>query len=153
MRSTKLMLALLGFAAALFAADPFVGTWKMDPAKTKYKEGTAPKEQTVVISGAGDDLNVKVSGTTADGKPISLSYTVPAKGGQGKTVESPYYDAVDGKRHGTNEREVMYKKGGKTVFTTHSKVSKDGNSMTTTAKGMSSSGQKVDAETYYSKVM
>jgi hypothetical protein len=47
MRYTKLMLALLGFAATLCAADPFVGTWKMNPAKTKYKAGTAPKERLV----------------------------------------------------------------------------------------------------------
>ena len=67
MRYTKLVLALLGFAATLCAADPFVGTWKMNPAKTKYKAGTAPKEQTVTITEAGSDLNVKVAGTAADG--------------------------------------------------------------------------------------
>ena len=68
MRYTKLMLVLLGFAATLCAADPFVGTWKMNPAKTKYKAGTAPKEQTVTITEAGTDLNVSVAGTAADGK-------------------------------------------------------------------------------------
>jgi hypothetical protein len=47
----------------------------------------------------------------------------------------------------------MYKKGGKTVYTTHSKVSKDGNSMTTTSKGVNVSGQKVEAEVYYTKAM
>jgi hypothetical protein len=61
MRYTKLMLVLLGLAATLCAADPFAVTWKMNPTKTKYKVGTAPKEQTVTITEAGSDLNVKVA--------------------------------------------------------------------------------------------
>src|SRR6266699_1767749 len=77
MRYTKLMLVLLGFAATLCAADPFVGTWKMNVAKTKYKVGTAPKEQTVTISETGSEMSVKVEGTAADGSKILLSYTMP----------------------------------------------------------------------------
>jgi len=63
MRYTKLMLVLLGFAATLCAADPFVGTWKMNPAKRRsIRPGTAPKQQTVTIAEAGSDLSVKVAG-------------------------------------------------------------------------------------------
>lgn len=94
MRYTKLMLVLLGFAATLCAADPFVGTWKMNPTKTKFKTGTAPKEQTVTITEAGSDLNLKVTGTAADGNKISVAYTVPSAGGTGKLTESSAYMTV-----------------------------------------------------------
>jgi hypothetical protein len=151
MNYTKLTFALLAFATTLLAADPFVGTWKMDSAKTKYKEGTAPKEQTITITEMGKDLNVKVAGTAADGSPIAMSYSVPAGGGEGKLIEGSAYDGVSGKRHGANEREMMYKKGGKTVYTVHSKVTDDGNTMVATAKGINVLGQKVEAETYYDK--
>jgi hypothetical protein len=35
MRKIVYIIALLGLATPLFAADPFVGTWKLDPAKSK----------------------------------------------------------------------------------------------------------------------
>jgi len=151
MRFTKFLLVLLGLAATLSAADPFVGTWKMNSAKTKYKAGTAPKEQTVTITEAGSDLNVKIAGTAADGSRISLNYTVPAAGGTGKIMESANYDGVSGKRIGPGEREVSYMKGGKAVYTTHSKVAADGNSLSVSAKGVNPAGLAVEANVAYDK--
>src|SRR5437763_1411416 len=137
MRYTKLMLVLLGFAAALSAADPFTGTWKMNAAKTKFKAGAAPKEQAVVISEAGNDFNVKVTGVAADGSPIAMAYTMPQGGGPGMITEGGgSYDGISGKRIGPNEREVTYTKGGKTVYTTHSKLAANGDSLMVSAKGV-----------------
>ena len=151
MRYTKLMLVLLGFAATLCAADPFVGTWKMNPAKTKFKVGTAPKEQSVTITEAGSDFNVKVAGTTADGAKISFSYTVPTAGGTGKFLETSSYDGIVGKRLGPAEREMSYMKGGKAVYTTHSKLSADGNSLSVISKGLAPTGKDVDGTVAYDK--
>ena len=151
MRYTRIMLVLLGFAATLCAADPFVGTWKMNPAKTKYKVGTAPKEQTVTITEAGSDLNVSVAGTAADGSKIAVSYTIPSAGGTGKIVESSSYDGISGKRMGPNERVMSYMKGGKAVYTAHSKLSSDGNSLSVSSKGVNPLGQTVDATVAYDK--
>src|SRR4249919_2600121 len=109
------MLVLLGFAATLYAADPFVGTWKMNPAKTKYKVGTAPKDQTVTISEAGSDISVKVTGTAADGSKIAVNYRMPTAGGVGK-MESSAYDGISGKVISATEREMSYLKGGKSVY-------------------------------------
>jgi hypothetical protein len=150
MRYTKLILMLLGFAAVLCAADPYVGTWKMNLAKTKYKAGTEPKEQTITITEAGSDMTVAVAGTAADGSKIALSYTIPATGGPGK-IQSSAYDGISSKRIGPSEREVMYMKGGKTVYTAHSKVSADGNSITVHSKGVNALGQTVDATAFYDK--
>lgn len=109
MRYATLTLALLGFASALIAADPFVGTWKLDPAKSKFKTGAPPKEQTVTIAESGSDYDVTVKGTSADGTPISSHYTTPAAGGEGKIIESPG-DAVSSKPMGTNRRETRFSK-------------------------------------------
>ena len=115
MRYAKLAFALFGLAAVLIAADPFAGTWKLNLEKSKYKTGTAPKEQTLTIAEAGSDLDVTISGTAADGTATMSHYTVPAQGGEGKIIQSPY-EAVSGKRIGPNEREVRYSKGGKVVL-------------------------------------
>lgn len=151
MRYTRLMLVLLVFGSTLCAADPFVGTWKMNPAKTKYTMGTAPKEQTVTITETGSDLHVKVAGIAADGSKISVGYSVPAAGGTGKMMASSAYDGISGKRIGANEREMSYMKGGKSVYTARSKISTDGNSLTVATKGLNPMGQTVDANVVYDK--
>ena len=151
MRYTKLMLVLLGFAATLCAADSFVGTWKMNPNKTVFKNGTSPMQQTVTITETGSDLNVKVAGTAVNGRKISVSYTMPAAGGPGKIVESSEYDGVSGTRIGPNEREVSYMKGGKAIYTTHSKVSTDGNSLSVVSKGVNPLGDTVEGTVVYDK--
>jgi len=151
MRYAKLMLVLLGFAATLCAADPFVGTWKMNPAKTKFKVGVAPKEQTVTIAEVGSDYNVKVVGLAADGSNFSLSYSVPTAGGTGKFLEGAPYDGITGKRRQAAEREMSYTKGGKVVYTTHSKLSADGNTLSVHSKGLNPLGKDVDATITYDK--
>jgi hypothetical protein len=151
MKNTKLLLALLGFAAVLSAADHIVGTWKMNAAKTKYKTGTAPKEQTVTISESGSDMITKVDGTAADGTKIAITYSMPTAGGTGKIISSSAYDGVSGKLIGTNEREIHYMKGGKDVYTAHSKLSADGKTLTVNTKGTNALGQNVEAAVVYDK--
>src|SRR5215469_6491821 len=116
MRYTKLLVVLLAFAIASMAADPFVGSWKLNSAKTKYKTGMPPKEQTVTFSEEGSDLHVMVKGTSSDGQAISTHFTVPTAGGAGKIIESPY-EAVSAKQVNANERETSFSKGGKVVYT------------------------------------
>jgi len=95
---------------------------------------------------------VKVAGTAADGSKISVAYTVPSAGGTGKFTESSaYYDGISAKRIGASEREMSYMKGGKTVYTAHSKISTDGNSLEVSSKGVNPLGQTVDANVAYDK--
>ena len=131
-------------ATALMAADPYVGTWKLDPAKSKYKTGTPPKDQTVTITESGGDLHIVVKATAGDGSPVSSHFVVPAGGGTGKVVESKAYDGISGKRVSPNERETSYLKGGKAVYTVHSKVSADGKTLNTSVKGLNATGQMVE---------
>ncbi len=150
MRYAKLAFALLGLAAVLIAAEPFAGTWKLNSAKTKYKTGSPPKEQTVTIAEAGSDLDVTVSGAAADGSPIMSHFTVPAQGGEGKIIQSPY-EAVSSKRMGPNELDTTYSKGGKVALTVHSRISADGKTRTINMKGTDMQGKPVDAVAVYDK--
>jgi hypothetical protein len=150
MRYSKLILVLLAFGGASMAADPFVGTWKLNSAKTKYKTGMPPKEQTVTFSEEGSDLHTMVKGTSSDGQAISMHYTVPTAGGTGKTIESPY-DAVSAKMSSPNERDTSFSKGGKVVYTANAKRSANGKIMTVAVKGTNPSGQTVDGTNFYDK--
>ena len=151
MRYTKLMLALLGFAATLCAADPSVGTWNMNISKTVFKNGTSPFRQSVFITETGSNLNVKVAGTAVNGRKISVSYTIPAAGGAGKMAESSEYDGVSAKRIGPNELDISYMKGGKAIYTAHTTVSTDGNTLTVATQGVNPLGDTVEGTIVYNK--
>lgn len=137
-------------STALIAADPFVGTWKLNPAKSKYKTGAPPKEQTVVITEKGSDQDVSITGTAPDGSAIASHYSVPIKGGAGKIIKSPF-DAVSSKRRSDTERVISYSQGGKVVFTAHPKVSADGKTMMVTVKGTDPTGKPTEGTGVFEK--
>ena len=149
----RLAAAILTIAGSLSAADPFVGTWKMNPEKSVYKQGSPPKEQIATITVQGSDMTVSVAAVTAEGKKTLVSYTIPYDGGMGKMSEtSPAYDGISGKHIGPNEREISRWKDGKVVFTARSVIAPDGKSMQTLSKGISPVGKPVEATLVYDKV-
>ena len=103
-----------------------------------------------MITEADSNLDVTIKGTAQDGTPISSHYTVPAQGGEGKIMESPY-EAVSGKRMGPRQREIMYSKGGKVVLTVRTRVSADDKTMTATVKGTDTPPPPVDGTAVYEK--
>jgi len=149
-----LMFALLGFAATVSAAkDPFVGTWKMNPAKSRYVVGVLPRAQIAIITVHRRNMDVKVAAITAGGDKTVVHYTIPYDGGMGKMFETtPAYDGILGRHIGRYEREISRLKGGKVVFTARSVVSDDGRSMATFSKGVSPTGKPVEAHLVYDKV-
>src|SRR5271165_5339227 len=68
-----LALCLVG-AAAGFAQNPNMGTWKLNEAKSKIPPGFT-KNNTVVYSAADDRVKVTTHGTDKDGKPIHTEWT------------------------------------------------------------------------------
>lgn len=143
--------ALFAFAGTLLSAEsPFVGTWKYNAAESKYSTGQPPKDLTIVIEEQGDNLHIAATGTNADGSPLSVKYTVPVKGGEGKMEEGPY-DAISSKTISTYVRENTYSKNGKVVATRRTAVSKDGKTLKSTVKGMSTTGKTIAGTDVYDK--
>jgi hypothetical protein len=123
---------ILGFAGLLSGAEPFTGTWKLDPTKSS---GTIPKDETVIIEKRGRNLSivVRVVDEVSEGPTFLIRYTVPKKGGVGQIQEGPY-DGVALRRIGANAIETTYFSGGKAARSTRAVVSKNGRSMTSTGK-------------------
>ena len=136
------VLILAGAGVILAQSDPMVGTWKLSPAKSKYTSGSAPKAQTVSVAQVGDQYQVTITGTAANGTPISANYTVPAKGGVGK-VQSGFYDAVSAKRINENTLELTEMKSGQEMLHVHLAISKDGKTERATVKGTDPQGKPV----------
>jgi len=153
MRKLLCLLTLLLFATPLFASDPLAGTWTLNTAKTKYTTGTPPKNITLVIEEQGPNLQVTATGTSSDGSPISVKYTVPITGGTGSVQAGATGDAngITSKRVSANVRDNSYTKDGKELRTRHFVVSKDGKTMTSKVKGTNANGSPVDGTDVYDK--
>jgi len=84
MRKALFVLAFCGFAVSLWAADAFVGTWKVDIAKSKLQpneKGAAVKESVLVIGEKGADRESYIKTTYTDGSSTLAKWTVPRQGG------------------------------------------------------------------------
>ncbi len=134
--------AMTAVASGILLAqnNPFVGTWKLNLAKSK-DPGAFPKEETLTVQVVGGQRQVTIKGTATNGSPISFKYEVPDKGGLGKVLAGGPYDAVAGKRIDANTREVSYMMRGKGVLQLRSAVSKDGNTMSLTVEGTDDQGR------------
>ena len=131
MKRVLFVLSLLVLCSGLlFAKDnPFVGTWKLNLAKSKFEPGPAPKSQTRTVAAQGDGAKYTFDGVAADGKAFSYSFTVNYDGkdypvsGTGMPAGA---DTIAIRLVGTNKAEATEKKGGKEVGTAEAEVSKDG---------------------------
>ena len=141
----KVATMLLCVAAVVSAADPFVGTWKVDVAKSLYRTGTAPKSMTVTIAESGADEDTTVAVVTADGSDISYQFKTPIKGGAGTVVKGAGFDAVSAKRINATTRETSFLQGVKEVRTVRTSITKDGKTMNTTVSGVDAQGKPVTA--------
>jgi hypothetical protein len=130
--------------------DPLVGTWKLDVAKSTYKPGPPPKSATVVITAVGKGLKVAVDAVTADG-PLKWDYTNARDGKDTPVTGNPAYDAVSVTQVSASEGTIAYKKGGKTIVTAKTSISKDGKTLTVTSTGTDPKGQAMHNVAQYTK--
>lgn len=146
---TSLLLCCFAAAAAL-AADGFIGTWKLNEAKSKISSGTA-KNSTVVYEAAGDSIKVTIDGTDADGKPTHSEWTGKYDGKDYPVTGDATSDARSVTRVDDHTLHATAKKGGKVTLTAHIVLSADGKTRTVTATATDSKGAKVTSTAVYDK--
>jgi hypothetical protein len=150
-RATVLTLALCFVGAAVcFAADGFMGTWKLNEAKSKLAPG-APKNTTVTYEVAGDDVKVTVDGTESDGKPTHNEWTGKFDGKDYPVTGDPSSDARSYKKIDDHTLELAVKKGGKVTTSGRVVLSADGKTRTVTTSGTDAKGNKVSSTAVYDK--
>ena len=126
------------------SADPFVGTWKLNVAKSKYTPGPAPKSITSIYEAAGKGYKVSVKNDSASGA-FQYGYTTGLDGKESQlTGNNPNADVVTVRRIDARTLEVVSKKSGKATITQRSVLSADGKTRTVTTTGIDAQGQKVN---------
>jgi hypothetical protein len=141
-------------ASSVGAQDnPYLGTWKLNAAKSKSEGVPVPKSMTRTVTADGDKVKYSYEGVMADGTAVAYSFTVAYDGkdypvtGNGMPGGA---DSISIKREGTHMATAVLKKGGKEVGTSTSEVSKDGKVTTLKLKGMVD-GKPVTGVTVYDK--
>jgi hypothetical protein len=126
---------VFAFAGGLAAAEnPFAGTWKLNPAKSKFTGDTMKYEKTpsgaISWSGSGFTYTFNV-----DGK----EYTAPLGG------------AVVWKQIDDHTWETTYKRKGILLSTDTSRLSPDGKTLTVVSKGTKPNGDTFQDTTVYER--
>ena len=146
-----LFASLLMVPGLVLAADPIVGTWKMNVAKSKFNPGPAPKSSTATYAEDGDWLVLKVDGVSADGKPVTRNSRFKLDGKE-YPYDSPYGKGmIAGKK--TGERRgmatVTLNSGGS--YTQQTVISADGKTRTITTNGKNAQGQAMNNTVVYER--
>jgi hypothetical protein len=128
---------LAGVAATtLFAADPpYVGTWKLNPAKSNFGETTVSYEEM-----AGGQMKV-----TAEGQ----SYTLKA---DGKEYPTPWGGMTAWKAVDASTWEVTNKANAKVVGTATLKLAADGKTLTVDGKSIKATGETSNDTAVYERM-
>jgi hypothetical protein len=149
--ATTLLLVALALNVSAAAADQQSGTWKMNPAKSTYSPGPAPKSITVKIDSDADNIKLSSDGIDAAGNPTHVEYTAKYDGKDYPITGVPNADTVALERIDASTTESTVKKAGQVVMTVRSVVAKDGKTRTSTFKGKDAQGQDVNNVVVYDK--
>jgi hypothetical protein len=145
-----LVLCLVGTAVSYGAADAFMGTWKLNEAKSKLGAGAA-KNTTVVYEASGESVKVTVDGVDAEGKPTHNEWTGAFDGKEYAVTGDPTSDMRSYKRVNDHTLALTDKKEGKVTETGRIVVSADGKTRTVTIHGTDAKGMKVTSTAVYDK--
>ena len=148
-----LVAALLTSGLVLARTDPFIGTWKLNVAKSKFGPGAERKSETRIVESSPTGMKVSVDRTNADGTNQQYNYTTDFSGKPYPiTGMAPYgADSIAVTLGASNNLSFKLIKGGKAVGSGTSVVSADGKTLTLTAKGTAASGKTISSVAVYDK--
>jgi hypothetical protein len=145
--------ALLLLATGIVYAagnDAFMGTWKLDEAKSKITAGM-PKNSTVVYTMDGDNVKVGIDGTDAKGQTFHSDWTGKFDGKEYALTGDPSTDMRSYKVINGHTLLAVSKKDGKETLSARIVLSADGKTRTVTVSGKDASGAKVTNTQIYDK--
>jgi hypothetical protein len=158
--SVVVFVCTLVASVTLYGQQPadkaYLGTWKLDPAKSTFEPGPGPKELTRVHEDAGGGqirVTTKAVGANGTAGPATV-YTYRADGQDnpitGGAPTGPTKIAI--KR--VDDYTVTYEQklaDGRVVTSGRRVLAKDGKTMTITATGTNAQGQKTSSTQVFTK--
>jgi hypothetical protein len=128
-------------AAVCFAADPQMGTWKLNEGKSKITPGTLKNTQ-VVYSSMFGQVKIKADGIDGNGKPQHTEWSGKFDGKDYPVTGDPNSDNRSYTKVNDRTLRTTAKKNGKVTANGQIVVSADGKSRTVTINGTTPKGKK-----------
>ena len=151
MKTIRLNLAFCFLAAvACYAADPQMGIWKLNEAKSKITPGTLIFN-TIIYKSMFGTVKVEGEGIDADGKPVHSEWTGNFDGKDYPVTGDPISDTRSYTKVDDRTLDLTVKKGGKIIDTVRMVLSSDGKSRTVTVTGTTPKGKKFKNVVVYDK--
>jgi len=154
----KLRMLLIGVLLALFATDvmaqvpaTWLGSWKLNLAKSKYNPGPPPKSQLDKNEAVEGALKYTSDRVSADGKATRHEYTAKLDGKDYPYIGFPGESTISITKVNNDAMEWAIKKGGGVVMSGRTVYSPDGKSRTMTWKATNPQGQKFEGATVFEK--
>ena len=139
-------------AGAMYAADPMMGTWKLNESKSKITRGTT-KNTKVVYDGRliRNKVSVTADGVDGEGRPIHSEWKGKFNGKDYEVTGDPTADTRAYTKVNDQTLDMTVKKGGKVVAQGRIVVSADGKSRVVTIHGATANGKKFTNTAVYDK--
>jgi hypothetical protein len=144
-----LVFCFLGLATC-FAADPLMGTWNLNEAKSKITTGTT-KNTHVVYSSMFGQVKITSEGIDPSGKPIHVEWAGKFDGKDYPVTGDPNSDTRSYTKVNERTLTTSSKKNGKVTATGQIVASADGKNRTVTVIGTSPKGKKFKNVAVYDK--
>ncbi len=139
-------LAAPNLTRAQNAADPRIGTWKLNLEKSNFAGTPAPKSEMRTVEAQGNGEKITFEGIAADGSPIAFSVTTNLDGKPVPIVGTGVpggADIVATKRIDPKTVTSTATKAGKVAVTSRYVVSKDGKVTTQRSKMTDANGRRI----------
>jgi Fe-S cluster assembly iron-binding protein IscA len=131
------LLIAVATAALAAGADPVLGTWKLNPEKSTYKPGPAPKSQTRVYQATKEGTRVSVTTVNANGATTVFQFDSNADGKDYPVTGENDADAVSMRKVTDYISESTLKHGERVIAFVLREISEDGKTMKMTYSGYS----------------
>jgi hypothetical protein len=145
--------AIVSTGRVTAAADHWLGTWKLNLARSKYNPPElAPKSQTIRRESVdGGMMKLVTDGVDAQGKATHSEYSARFDGKDYPWAGQLNADSVSLIRIDDEYYEAIWKLKGEVTITSNTVVAKDGKTLTTTQSGKDAQGRTVLNMTVYDR--
>ena len=143
---------VLSFAitVASLAANPHIGTWKLNEPKSKIPAGMG-KNNTVTYAEQKDKMKITVDGVDKNGKPTHSVWVGKFDGKAYPVKGNPISNAVAYRTVNDRTNDITALKDGKVMWSGRITVAPNGKSRTVTINGTGANGKKFTGKAVYDK--